>query len=90
MMLNVYSIRDVRSGFLTPTVDQNDYIAARNFANAIMESHGVLFTHASDFQLFRIGEFDTDKGVLVPAPVHELVSDGAEVFRAMKKEEANV
>ena len=54
MMLNVYSIRDVRSGFLTPTVDQNDYIAARNFANAIMESHGVLFTHASDFQLLRL------------------------------------
>ena len=38
MMLNVYAIRDLRSGYLTPTVDQNDYIAARNFANAIMES----------------------------------------------------
>lgn len=88
MMLNVYSIRDVRSGFLTPTVEQNDYIAARNFANAIMESHGVLFTHASDFQLFRIGEFDSDKGVLIPAQLHELISDGAEVLRSMQKEDA--
>lgn len=87
MMLNVYSIRDVRSGFLTPTVDQNDYIAARNFANAIMESHGVLFTHASDFQLFRIGEFDSDKGVLIPAQLHELISDGAEVLRSMQQKE---
>ena len=87
MMLNVYSIRDVRSGFLTPTVDQNDYIAARNFANAIMESKGVLFTHASDFQLFRIGEFDSDKGVLIPAQLHELVSDGAEVLRSMQQKE---
>lgn len=87
MMLNVYSIRDVRSGFLTPTVEQNDYIAARNFANAIMESHGVLFTHASDFQLFRIGEFDSDKGVLKPAQLHELVSDGAEVLRSMQQKE---
>ena len=86
-MLNVYSIRDVRSGFLTPTVDQNDYIAARNFANAIMESHGVLFTHASDFQLFRIGEFDSDKGVLIPAQLHELISDGAEVLRSMQQKE---
>lgn len=90
MMLNVYSIRDVRSGFLTPTIEQNDYIAARNFANAIMESHGVLFTHASDFQLFRIGEFDSDKGVLKPAQLHELVSDGAEVLRSMRKEDADV
>lgn len=90
MMLNVYSIRDVRSGFLTPTIDQNDYIAARNFANAIMESKGVLFTHASDFQLFRIGEFDSDKGVLKPAQLHELVSDGAEVLRSMRKEDADV
>lgn len=87
MMLNVYSIRDVRSGFLTPTVEQNDYIAARNFANAIMESHGVLFTHASDFQLFRIGEFDSDKGVLIPAQLHELISDGAEVLRSMQQKE---
>ena len=87
MMLNAYSIRDVRSGFLTPTVEQNDYIAARNFANAIMESKGVLFTHASDFQLFRIGEFDSDKGVLIPAQLHELVSDGAEVLRSMQQKE---
>lgn len=90
MKLNVYAIRDLRSGFFGLTTEQNDYIAARNFENAIMESKGVLFTHASDFQFFRIGEFDSDKGVLIPAQLHELVSDGAEVFRAMKKEEANV
>lgn len=90
MMLNVYSIRDVRSGFLTPTVEQNDYIAARNFANAIMESKGVLFTHASDFQLFRIGEFDSDKGVLIPAQLHELISDGAEVLRSMQQQKEDV
>ena len=52
MMLNVYAIRDLRSGFFGLTTEQNDYIAARNFANAIMESKGVLFTHASDFSAF--------------------------------------
>ena len=56
-----------------------------------MESKGVLFTHASDFQLFRIGEFDSDKGVLIPAQLHELISDGAEVLRSMQqKEDVNV
>ena len=90
MKLNVYAIRDLRSGFFGLTTEQNDYIAARNFANAIMESKGVLFTHASDFQLFRIGEFDSDKGVLIPVQLHELVSDGAEVLRSMRKEDADV
>lgn len=90
MMLNVYAIRDLRSGFFGLNTEQNDYIAARNFANAIMESKGVLFTHASDFQLFRIGEFDSDNGVLKPAQLHELVSDGAEVLRSMRREDADV
>lgn len=89
MKLNVYAIRDLRSGFLGLGTEQNDYIAARNFANAIMESKGVLFNYASDFQLFRIGEFDSDKGVLIPAQLHELVSDGAEVLRSMQKEDVN-
>ena len=39
------------------------------------------------FQLFRIGEFDSDKGVLIPAQLHELVSDGAEVLRSMQQKE---
>ena len=55
-----------------------------------MESKGVHFTHASDFQLFRIGEFDSDNGVLKPASLHELISDGAEVLRSMRKEDADV
>ena len=87
MMLNVYAICDLRSGFFGLLTEQNDYIAARNFANAIMESKGVLFTHASDFQLFRIGEFDSDKGVLIPAQLHELISAGADVLRSMQQKE---
>ena len=36
MMLNVYAICDLRSGFFGLNTEQNDYIAARNFANAII------------------------------------------------------
>ena len=34
MKYGIYSIRDARTGFLPPTVDQNDSSAMRNFAHA--------------------------------------------------------
>ena len=69
MKYNVYCIRDDKTGFLTPTVDTNHFTAARNFANAIMQGQGVLFTHADDFRLYCIGEFDTESGQLIPHAV---------------------
>ena len=85
MKYNVYCIRDDKTGFLTPTVDTNHFTAARNFANAIMQGQGVLFTPADDFRLYCIGEFDTESGQLIPHAVPELVSEGAQVLIMMHK-----
>ena len=85
MKYNVYCIRDDKTGFLTPTVDTNHFTAARNFANAIMQGQGVLFTHADDFRLYCIGEFDTESDQLTPAAVQELISEGSQVRLAMKE-----
>ena len=85
MKYNVYCIRDDKTGFLTPTVDTNHFTAARNFANAIMQGQGVLFTHADDFRLYCIDEFDTESGQLTPAAVQELLSEGSQVRLAMKE-----
>lgn len=79
MKFNVYAMRDLKSGFLTPAVDQNDAMAARNFASSIQCSEGVLFTHKSDFQLYRIGAYDTDLGVINPEDFPVLVADGKDV-----------
>ena len=81
MKFGVYSIEDIKTGFMTPTIDQNDNSAVRNFSSAIMQSDGILFTHAEDFRLFKIGEFDTDTGsILAVAPLVHLV-DGSDVLR---------
>lgn len=61
MILSVYSIRDSRTGFLNPTFELNDAVAMRNFRHAQTQD-SILKTHASDFALYRIGEFDTDTG----------------------------
>lgn len=81
MNFGVYSLEDIKTGFMTPTIDQNDSSAVRNFSSAVMQSDGILFTHAEDFRLFKIGEFDTETGSILPiAPIVHL-ADGSDVLR---------
>lgn len=73
MLLGVYAMRDVHTGYMTPTVEQNDAVAVRNFSHAV-QSGGVLTTHAADFALCRIGSYDTDAGTLIPQPIAVIIS----------------
>ena len=66
MKFGMYAVRDVKSGFQTPTCQVNDAVAIRGFASAVMQSDSVLFTHASDFSLYKIAEFDADHGKIAP------------------------
>lgn len=79
MKLPVYAIRDVRSTFTGLTVDTNDATAARNFAHAVMQVGSIMNSHPQDFSLYRLGEFDTDTGVLIPLSPIQLVMDGVSV-----------
>lgn len=81
MKFNVYAIRDIKTGFLSPTFEQNDAVASRNFAHAVMNSDSVLFSHASDFSLYRIGIYDSDTGLLTPEPLPVLIADGKDVLK---------
>lgn len=64
MIYGVYAIRDSKTGFLTPTVDINDQSAARNFEHAALQSNTLFFSHPADYDLYKIGSFDTDSGLL--------------------------
>ena len=81
MQLGMYCIQDMKTGFMTPTLDQNDLSAARNFASAVQQSQGVLFTHAEDFRLFKIADFNTDSGVVTPLSPQVLIAEGSAVVR---------
>lgn len=79
MKYGVYCIRDFKSGWLSPTVDINDQVAIRNFAYAVQ--HNELFSDfASDYSLFKIGDFDTDSGDIVNLP-HVFLADAASPSR---------
>lgn len=88
MIYNLYSMHDDKTGFMAPTMDMNDESAIRNFNHAVVTSDGILYTHASDFALYRIGSFDTDHGVLdLCVPIVRL-ADGSAALRALEREAA--
>lgn len=80
MIYNVYAIRDQYTGFLTPTVEGNDAAAKRNFEHAMSNPQSLLYTHAKDYDLMRIGTYDSDTGEIVgQLPV--VIMAGSDVVR---------
>lgn len=65
-MMNVYAVRDVKSTFMSPVLGSNDAQAMRAF-RAGMRSVPEFDVAPADFELYRIGEFDSDSGLLTPS-----------------------
>lgn len=72
MIFNVYSIKDSKVGYLTPTFEVNDQVAMRNFAHAVKNSESILNSHPNDFSLYCIGEFDSISGLISCGEKHFL------------------
>ena len=79
MKFGVYAIRDSKSGFMTPTFEPNDAVAMRNFTHAVLNSSSVLTSHAEDFTLFKIADFDSDTGHITPFELVVELMNGASV-----------
>lgn len=80
MKFGLYSIKDAKTGFMTPVVEQNDASALRNFAHAVNLPDSIMHDCPNDFSLFKVAFFDTDDGVeelSIPA----LIADASEVLR---------
>lgn len=75
MRLPIVCMKDVKVGYLSPTCDQNEASAVRNFSHAVQSCKGVLSTHPEDFSLVLIGYFDSDTGVISPCE-HFVLADG--------------
>lgn len=86
MIYSLYAIRDVKVGFLTPTAEVNDDVAARNFYHAVSTSEGILFTCSSDFDLYRLASYDADSGCIISENIPVLVAQGSHALQVMRKE----
>lgn len=71
MIFPVYAVRDVKSGFVSPYIDANDLVAKRNFKVRILQDP-VLNSNPEDFFLYKIGEFDTESGVVTSSPAEQI------------------
>lgn len=79
MKYPMYSYRDSKVGFMPPQCDQSDAAAIRGFSYAVNGNNGMMGFAPQDFDLYKVGEFDTDKGTIkIMTPV--LVVSGMSVF----------
>lgn len=70
MKFSVYCVRDSLLGFGFPVIRDNDAVASRAFEYDLKVDNSPYKHHPQDFQLYRIGEFDTESGeVISESPV---------------------
>lgn len=79
MKFYIYAIQDKKVGFMQPITDVSDQSAMRNFSYGV-NSGGIMNYSPKDFDLYRIGSFDSDKGTIEPCPIPELIVTGVNVF----------
>lgn len=85
MKFNIYAVRDVKVGFQSITVQPNDPVAARSFESTVINSDSILFTHAQDFALYRIGTWDSDTGLIEPENLPVLILEAASCLKGDRK-----
>lgn len=71
MITKVFSVFDSKACmFNTPFFVVNRPAAIRNFSDLANDPQSFIFKHAGDFVLYEIGEYDDDKGLLIPHAQH--------------------
>lgn len=69
MIYHMYCVRDCLTGFMSPTLEQSDPVAMRNFemaVDSIKRDRSLMAFRPSDYSLYRIADFDSDTGEIVP------------------------
>lgn len=80
----LYSIKDLKSGYLPVQVDINDDTAVRNFEHAVGIADSIFFSHPADYELYKVGEYDTDNGEIEPIE-KKFIIDANSIVNRLKK-----
>lgn len=78
MKMLLVSVRDNKTGFFSPTTEQNEQSAIRNFYNMLRNASNDSLLHYSpaDFDLYTVGTFDIENGLLIPDSVPTMIAQG--------------
>lgn len=79
MIYPVFSIKDIKGDFWSPRIEQNEASARRSFAHMVNEDHTLLGFAPDDFELYYIGDFDSNTGAMRPLAMPEFVVRGIEL-----------
>lgn len=63
-MKNLYSIKDVKAGFITIFIAGNDLLALRYLNDDVNNPKSPLNIHAEDYELYKVGEMCYENGEL--------------------------
>lgn len=86
MIYGIFCIRDVKTGFMTPTVDLNSDSAIRNFAHSLSVSPSVITSFSHDFDLYKLGTFDSDSGLVSPLPAPKYIVSATDALSLISRE----
>lgn len=79
MIHQIYALKDnLANVFMQPQLFQNENVALRNFSE-IINSTGIFKNNPGDFELWKLGEFDDQKGIIIPEP--EKMATGLSVVK---------
>lgn len=62
MNYGIYVLRDIKTGYLGLTLDQNDAAAMRNFQHAMSKPESLMNSHPEDFSLYCLGVYNSETG----------------------------
>lgn len=79
MVKNVYSVRDVKTGFGPLLVMDNDAVALRSFSISCQQTDSLMHWCPADYALYAVGSFDDDSGILMPLDVPHHIADAIAV-----------
>lgn len=76
MIYNIYSIKDVKTGFLNIHLEQNDAAATRNFGSMCMNDDSLMHKFPNDYSLYLLGTFDTEDASIELQKTPKHLADG--------------
>lgn len=87
-MKKVYSVYDKKAMFFSsPIIVDYPVQAERAFAQEISNTNSQLHHYAEDYAMYQIGEFDEEKGTLIPLDIPLHFHEALEYFNYKTKQE---
>lgn len=80
MKYPLYSVRDTKAGFDFPFPERSDATAIRTFQYQVNKVGTQMNMFPKDYDLYKVGEYDVDKGVVIPEKIPVLVVNGTNVL----------